>query len=406
MSLHGTLETFALPDVLALLAATKKTGELRVVGGKTDGRVWFDAGAVVGVEVGRATGYVDAVFELLRLESGKFSFDAEKPAPAPGEPGVIETLLAEAQARLAEWRSIEEVIPSVDCGVSLSSEVTDPHVMVTGQQWRALVGVASAGTVSSLIDHLDAGEFETCRTLKGLVEAGLVRVGEAPAAATAPATAPAPVAVLGEAPAPEPEPEPQVVAEPEAAMPVSELAAPEPASEPVEAHVDAPVEEPVVTAEPAPEPVDAAVAEPAPLPVEAVLAAPDPEPARAKIQALTSTPAASAAALEDELRPELRREPVPTPPTRGEADELVRQVAALESATVEPGRATEPPPLSPEPVVEAPTPEAPVAEAPVAEAPVAAAPVPEAPPAATGPAEGEEPINRGLLLKFLSSVRT
>ncbi|MBW3669679.1 MAG: DUF4388 domain-containing protein, partial [Actinobacteria bacterium] len=166
--------------MLALLAATKKTGELRVVGGKTDGRVWFDAGAVVGAEVGRAAGYVDAVFELLRLQSGKFSFDADKSAPAPGEPGAVEALLAEAKARLEEWQSIEAVIPSVQCGVSLASEVDDPHVMVTGEQWRALVGVASAGTVSTLIDHLGAGEFDTCRTLKGLVEARLVRVGEAP----------------------------------------------------------------------------------------------------------------------------------------------------------------------------------------------------------------------------------
>lgn len=367
MSLHGTLETFALPDVLALLAATKKTGELRVVGGKTDGRVWFDAGAVVGAEVGRAAGYVDAVFELLRLESGKFSFDAEKVAPAPGEPGAIESLLAEAQARLAEWRSIEEVVPSVECGVSLSSEVSDPHVMVTGGQWRALVGVASAGTVSSLIDHLGAGEFETCRTLKGLVEAGLVRVGEAPAptAAADPEPVAAPV-VQPEAPASAPEPE--------AVAP-----APEPEPEPVEAPPEAP----------------AAVAVEAPAPVPA----PDPVlvPTRAKIQALTSTPAASAAALEAEQPdPMPAAEPVPVPPTQGEADELVRQVAALESVTVEAPVADPAPP--------APEPEAPVAEA-VAEpepAPVAdPAPMPP-----TGPAEGEEPINRGLLLKFLSSVRT
>ena len=373
MSLHGTLETFALPDVLALLAATKKTGELRVVGGRTDGRVWFDAGAVVGAEVGRAAGYVDAVFELLRLESGKFSFDAEKVASAPGEPGAIETLLAEAQARLAEWRSIEEVVPSVECGVSLSSEVNDPHVMVTGQQWRALVGVASAGTVTSLIDHLGAGEFETCRTLKGLVEAGLVRVGEAPAAAAAAEPAPAAV-VEPEAPAPVPAPAPEAVAP---APP------PEPVDVPVEASVEAEAEAPAAAPTPAAEP--------------------EPTPARAKIQALTSTPAASATALEAELhadaRPAPDPEPAAAPPTQGEADELVRQVAALESTPVEtpasePVDAETAPPAPAPPVVEAALePEAPVADVPATEPP-------------TAPAEGEEPINRGLLLKFLSSVRT
>jgi hypothetical protein len=307
VSLHGTLETFALPDVLALLAATKKSGELRVVGGATDGRVWFDAGAVVGSEVGRAVTFVDAVFELLRLESGKFSFDAEKAAPAPGEPAAIEPLLAEAQARLAEWKSIEAVIPSLDHGVKLVPEVRDPHVMVTGEQWRALVGVASAPSVTAVVERLGVGEFDACRTLKGLVEAGLVRVEERAVPAT---------------------------------------------------------------------PVTAAPVAPSPAPPMA-----PPAPEKPKIQALTSTPAASAEALEEPPAPVAAPAPlpehapvpeaVPLPEPAGEADELVRQVAALDV-----------PADTPEPTE------------------------PDAPATPKPATEGEEPINRGLLLKFLSSVRT
>ena len=45
MSLEGTLETIALPDVLALLSVTAKTGELRIESGGGVGSVWFDAGA-------------------------------------------------------------------------------------------------------------------------------------------------------------------------------------------------------------------------------------------------------------------------------------------------------------------------------------------------------------------------
>lgn len=313
MSLHGTLETFALPDVLALLAATKKSGELRVVGGKTDGRVWFDAGAVVGSEVGRSVTFVDAVFELLRLEEGKFSFDADKAAASPGEPAAIEPVLAEAQARLTEWKSIEAVIPSLEHAVDLVPDVRDPHVMVTGEQWRALVGVAASPSVTGVIERLGIGEFDTCRTLKGLVDAGLVTVAERTVPAPAQAEAP------------------QV----EAGDTEKEAAPKKPAKAAVAAQLD-------------------------PTP---------PSPEKPKIQALTSTPAASAEALEA--------------PTAGEADELVRQVAAMEAP--------------PEPVAEAPEPAAVAAPAETsAEAPAPA-------PAAT---EGEEPINRGLLLKFLSSVRT
>ena len=312
MSLHGTLETFALPDVLALLAATKKNGELHVVGGKTDGRVWFDAGNVVGADVGRSVTFVDAVFELLRLDSGKFSFDAELPAPSPGEPQAIQPLLDEAQARLTEWREIESVIPSLDHSVALAPEVQEGPVTVTGAQWRALVGVATMPTVQGVVERLGLGEFETCRTLKGLVDAGLMTVEERVAA-------PAPVAP------------------------------------------------------PAPEPVPAAVEAEAPVAVEPeAVPAPAPKP---RVAALTSTSAAPAA-------PAPVAEAAPAPADPSEAAELVRQVAALEA------------PAAPA--------EAPV-EAAEAEAPEAEAPVPSA---AEPGAAGEEPINRGLLLKFLSSVRT
>ena len=46
MSLEGTLETIALPDVLALLSVTAKTGELRVESDEAAGSVWLDAGRV------------------------------------------------------------------------------------------------------------------------------------------------------------------------------------------------------------------------------------------------------------------------------------------------------------------------------------------------------------------------
>ena len=209
MSLHGTLETFALPDVLALLAATKKSGELRVVGGRTDGRVWFDGGQVVASDVGSTTTYVDAVFELLRLTSGKFAFDADKTAAEPtSSPASVEGLLGEAQARLTEWRAIEAVVPSLQHTVHLASEVREPHIMVSGDQWRTLVAVASGSTVQSVVDTLGAGEFGSCRLLRELVDAGLAAVAEPLTFESAPTSPPAPVAAQAPLPAPEPISEP------------------------------------------------------------------------------------------------------------------------------------------------------------------------------------------------------
>src|SRR5258708_38445280 len=79
VSLQGSLDTFALPDVLVLLASTKKSGELHVAGTRTvgsaratdlQGLIWVDDGQLVGFDVARSAEAAEAVFELLRLRAG------------------------------------------------------------------------------------------------------------------------------------------------------------------------------------------------------------------------------------------------------------------------------------------------------------------------------------------------
>ena len=177
MSLQGSLDGFPLPDVLALLASTKKRGELRVAGHQGAGRVWMADGAVVGAESGSARVPVDVLFQLLRVESGSFTFDPAATVPA-GRPLAFESLLAEAQERLAEWHVIEAVVPSLATPVDLSADLPSPEVTVTDTHWRVLRAVAGGGTVADVAHALDLDEFHACRAVKDLVDAGLVAVGD------------------------------------------------------------------------------------------------------------------------------------------------------------------------------------------------------------------------------------
>ncbi len=184
MSLQGSLDTFALPDVLVLLASTQKSGELHVAGSRsttlgrhpdTEGRLWFDAGGLVGHDVGRTIEPSDAVFELLRLTQGTFSFLAG--TPSGGGPRVeVEGILGEAQARLSEWREIELVVPSLDAWLQLSPEPPMAHVSMRGEQWRLVVAVGAGGPVGGVLGHLGLEELPGCRAVKELVESGLVEL--------------------------------------------------------------------------------------------------------------------------------------------------------------------------------------------------------------------------------------
>lgn len=181
MSLHGSLDTFALADVLALLSTTGKKGELRVDGGGKQGCLWVDGGKVVGSVAGAATEPVDVLFQLLRMRAGTFDFEADSEPSDPVAPIGVDELLGVAQARLSEWMLIEAVIPSLESTVDLSSDVAGTQVTMTAEQWKAVVAVSRAATVHGVMEKLGAGEFETSRTLKDLVEIGLVSVGTAPA---------------------------------------------------------------------------------------------------------------------------------------------------------------------------------------------------------------------------------
>jgi len=176
VSLQGSLEGFPLPDVLALLASTKKQGELRVAGHHGSGRVWVQEGAVVGVEAGDARTPVDALFQLLRVDTGTFTFDPSADPP-DGKPTELEPLLTEAQARLTEWRVIEATVPSLAASVELAEELPAPKVTVSATQWRVLRTVAGGAVVEDVARVLGTDEFGACQAVKRLVDAGLVVVG-------------------------------------------------------------------------------------------------------------------------------------------------------------------------------------------------------------------------------------
>ncbi len=194
MALQGTLETFALPDVLRLLASTHKTGRLRLTGSHGSGSLWLDGGAIVSSEAAAAPladGPTDVLFELLRFKEGDFVFDDDAVADAPGSPTGVEDALAAAEAMLEEWKSIEAVVPSLAAWVSLRAELPGDEVTVDAAQWRQLVAVGGGTTVAGLGDHLGLAELPISRAVKELIEAGLVELGEAPVASYEPTPAPA-----------------------------------------------------------------------------------------------------------------------------------------------------------------------------------------------------------------------
>ena len=175
MSLEGTLETIALPDVLALLSVTGKTGELRVESNGSVGSVWLDAGRVAGYDVGNQRSAVDALFALLRLKEGSFKFHGGTEPVNPLEPEEVAPVMEEAEERLLQWPGIAAVVPSLSSELGLQESI-ETDVALSPDQWRLIALIGPGRNVADVLDGRGLGEFDGCKAVKELVDMGLVQV--------------------------------------------------------------------------------------------------------------------------------------------------------------------------------------------------------------------------------------
>ncbi len=183
MSLHGSIETFAVADVLRLLAATFKSGRLHVQGPTRAGTVWVHNASIVGIDRSSSPYLVEPaeeLFQLLRLERGSFRFELGQQPVEPVGPVDIEAVLVEAESMLAEWQDLEARIPSAQSWVQLQPVIDATAVTLSREEWLAVVAISGGCSLAGVGDALETGELLAARMVSRLMDLGLVEIGEAP----------------------------------------------------------------------------------------------------------------------------------------------------------------------------------------------------------------------------------
>lgn len=183
--LQGSLDNFALDEVLGLLSSTAKTGRLSLKGDRGDGSLMLNDGQLVDATASFAsngTNPEDVVFELLRYVEGHFTFDVCEVAGADEARNVLEVLNG-AEGRLADWRVIEAVVPSLDHTVVPVTALPAEEITINRGEWATLRIIAAGCPASSVCDELGLGEVEGSRLIKGLADRHLVTV-ESPSGAS------------------------------------------------------------------------------------------------------------------------------------------------------------------------------------------------------------------------------
>lgn len=183
MALQGTVESFPVIEVVRLLADGGHTGRLTVDGDRGSAVMWVADGSLLGGELGNTHQLdpVRLVTEALRHRTGVFSFDV-MPLGADVSAGMVaaplSAVLVDAEARLAEWASIEQVIPTVAHRLRLSSALPVESVTLDRQQWALVVSAAHLPEVRESATELGMDELTACRLATRMVELGLLVVEE------------------------------------------------------------------------------------------------------------------------------------------------------------------------------------------------------------------------------------
>jgi hypothetical protein len=188
VSLSGSLGSFSLDEVLALLGHTGKTGALHVRDGHTEGVLYLSEGALYGAEVGDSAGpatsaralelqLVDALLVLGGLGDAAFEFETERTALFPvGDTADVETILERARVLRARWPAIQRLVPSLDAPVSIVAALRADTVSLDRSTWAVLAAIDGRRSARSIAALTDDSAFEVAAALAPLVDAGGVSI--------------------------------------------------------------------------------------------------------------------------------------------------------------------------------------------------------------------------------------
>ena len=178
--LQGSLENFALDEVLGLLSSTSKTGQLDIKGDRGNGALVFRDGRLVDGTASftaNGTGIEDVMFELLRYAEGSFTFNARDVESTEYDENVV-TVLGAAENRLMDWRSIEMVVPTLNHMVTPAADLPSEEITISRAEWSALTTIGAGCPASTVCERLSLGEVEGSRQIKNLAERQLVVISE------------------------------------------------------------------------------------------------------------------------------------------------------------------------------------------------------------------------------------
>jgi Domain of unknown function (DUF4388) len=185
MPLLVTFDILTITEFLGLLKAHRCTGHLHVRTGGLSAHLFLEGGWLVGVDLGDRLGggldgsmdaVLEACCEMLDSDQGVAEF-AVATVHGAGEVRIDpEVLLESARARLAEWREIRAVMPSLDFKPRLVEVLPGGTVTLDQSRWDLMMAIDGRRTLASIARALGLTPYELRRRMKWLVDDRMIEL--------------------------------------------------------------------------------------------------------------------------------------------------------------------------------------------------------------------------------------
>lgn len=218
--LNGSLNTVALPDVLRLIAASGKSGLLRIDDASPSGRIFLVDGRVAFATnrneddpiddllhmeyradyVGSADDrrivnltdllennseafsrfleqmIVEVLSRMLRIDEGQFRFEVDirtrREIPFSFE---VEEVIKQSEIRTEAWTRIFDIVPSTSEAFRMAPRLDETgEVVLARRDWALLASIGASSTIDSISQRLKIFEFAAAKKVAELTQRGLI----------------------------------------------------------------------------------------------------------------------------------------------------------------------------------------------------------------------------------------
>jgi len=179
-AMEGRLEEIPLPDLLQLLATSRKTGVLVLHGDGVEGRIHLAEGKLLACTIpgSEALPARKAFSRLLRWTGGSFALAPAEPRPRPAAAleENLEVLLVDGLREQDELRALGDRLPPAGAALVVPVPLGPPLRALAPEEIDVFQRALAGGRVRDLLDRSPEPDAEVARRIAALVEKGYLKV--------------------------------------------------------------------------------------------------------------------------------------------------------------------------------------------------------------------------------------